>query len=448
MARPRFPALRELVTRALAGQVVRGARVCVGLSGGLDSMTLLDILWRLAPVKGWQLSALHVNHQLSAHADAWAAFCRRECRARGVPLVVRTVAVARGNSTEAAAREARHAVYRACGADHVLLAHHLDDQAETVLLRLARGAGVRGLAGMARARRAGAVNLVRPLLDVPRSRIEAYARRRRLNWITDDSNADTRYSRNHLRVEVLPRLARVAPAYRETLARAAANCAEGAQLLDELACLDAGDALAGDALALRTFAPLTPARRANLLRYFLRTQGARAPDRRALEEMLRQACATRTGARVAIPFGAHVLHVHAGGLHVAPRVAPPPAGFARAWRGERELAVDELHGVLTMVRARGDGIARERLRDARVEVRARAGGERLQLDPRRPRRPVKDLLRESGIAPWRRERLPFVWCDGKLAWVAELGVDHAFRATPGRAGMVPGWREVRDDAAD
>ena len=204
---------------ALATRVPARAKLAVGLSGGLDSMVLLDLMTRIAARHDWRLSAIHVNHQISRNADAWAAFCRRECRARGVPLKVVRVTVPRGNSLERAARDARYHAYQRCGATHLALAHHQDDQAETVLLRLLRGAGVRGMAAMPVMRGEGTLVIVRPLLHTPRSELEAYAREHKLNWITDDSNADTHYLRNFLRQDILPRIEARVPAWRVTLAQ-------------------------------------------------------------------------------------------------------------------------------------------------------------------------------------------------------------------------------------
>jgi tRNA(Ile)-lysidine synthase len=436
--------LPRRVAHLLAEHVAREAHLCVGLSGGVDSVVLLDVLVALAPAHRWRISALHVNHQLSPHAAEWVRFCRRLCRERGVPLRVVKVIVARGDSLEAAARDARYAAYRAQSAPHVVLAQHQDDQAETLLLQLLRGAGVKGLAAMPAARadtqRPG-LQVLRPLLGVTRRDIEAYAAHRDLRWIEDESNADTHYLRNFVRQDILPIVETRVPAYRATLARAAGQMAEAARLLDALALQDGADALTVDTLAvpvLAKLAALDEARARNLLRYFLASQGVRMPDARRLSEGLRQALDARMDARVSVSLGTHVLRRHRGMLHVVPQPLPPVA-FVRPWREERRVAIPELGGVLEMRRRRGTGIDLEKLLAKPVMLRARLGGERLQPDAARPRRPVKDLFQMQGVPAWQRDALPFLWSGERLVWVAGVGVDCAFQARGSAPGVLPQW---------
>src|SRR3990170_773233 len=210
----------------LGGLELRGQRVAVGLSGGVDSVVLLDLLRAAAPRHGFRLEAGHVHHGLSPRADQWVRFCRTLCRQWGVPLAVRRVKVEkRGRGLEAAARAARHAVFARHPAPVIALAHQLDDQAETVLLNLLRGAGVRGASAMPVAGRLGGKVLLRPLLAVPRREVLAYARARGLRWIEDESNRDAALTRNFLRLRVGPLLETRFARWRERLARAARHFA-------------------------------------------------------------------------------------------------------------------------------------------------------------------------------------------------------------------------------
>src|SRR5258706_5426929 len=197
-------------------------RVCVGLSGGVDSVALLHVLHCLKGKKKYSLRAVHVPHGLRPYAVESAGFCRRLCREWRVPLTIHRVKVTKaGRGLEAAARDARYEVFRKAPADFVALAHHLDDQAETVLMNLLRGAGLRGASGMPTRSSLGGKGLLRPLLEISRENIVAYARAHGLQWIEDESNADEALTRNFVRRRLGPLLEARFPAWKQSLARAA-----------------------------------------------------------------------------------------------------------------------------------------------------------------------------------------------------------------------------------
>lgn len=438
--------LAPRVRAALADAVPAGSRILVGLSGGVDSVVLLDLLRRLGARRRWRLSALHVNHQLQPAAADWARFCRGICREAAVPLRVTRVSVAAGNSLEGAARRARYEALLAQPADFIALAHNRDDQAETVLLHLLRGAGVRGLAGMRPAseppyagRSRGATRapcLLRPLLDVPRADIEQYAAHRRLAWIEDPTNASPDYARNFLRIEVLPVVAGRFPAYREALARAARHAGEAAELLDALARSDWAAAASGAGLSVTAVRSLSPARAKNLLACFLREHGIEVPSADRLEEALRQVTRARRDAAVSVEVGAAELRVHRGVVLLSPR-AGPVRGVERVWGGEPALELPELGCVLHMTRRTGAGLSVARLQAAPVTVRSRRGGERLRPHPNGPSRTVKNLLQEMRMPPWQRARVPFIYCGEELVCVPGVAMHGGYRAGPGEPGIVP-----------
>lgn len=463
---PTSSTLLARVTVVLKQHVQRGDRLVAALSGGVDSVVLFDLLRRVSKKLHFELAALHVNHQINPAAARWAAFCRALCKERGIKCTVVRVTVPRGNSLEAAARVARYRAFAALPANFIALAHNLDDQAETVLLQLLRGAGVKGLSAMPviriqdsgvriqrpkikKSQQAGKNTIpnpesrilhpaiLRPLLDVPRNEIVAYAHRRKLKWIEDDSNADPGFDRNFLRHQVLPMIAQRYPAYRKTLFRASRNFSEASALLDELAASDA--VLTADGLSLTGLRRLSAARAKNAVRFFLGVHGVVMPNAARLDECVRQILHASPRARMALNLGNHSLLRYADELRLVVKSGVSPAGYSCAWRGESALALSELGGILKMKKCRSAGISLERLRAAPVTVRVRQGGERFQTDARRPRRSLKNLLQEACIAPWLRARLPLVFSGSALVCVPGIGIDPAYRAARGEPGIEPIW---------
>jgi len=291
------------------------------------------------------------------------------------------------------------------------------------------------------ARRAGPT-LLRPFLALPGAALEAYARARGLAWVDDESNADVALRRNFLRHEIAPRLAGAFPGYPATLVRAAAHQAEAARLADELAALDACDALvvddaAGEMLDRGAFSQLAataPHRARNLLRWFLHRQGLRAPSAARLAAMQRQLARASDDARVRLAHDGVELGVHRGHIVVhAPAVAP----FALPWRGEMNLALP--HGTLEFTPTPGTGLATAVLAHGPIIVRPRAGGERIRLAGDRPRQALKRLLQSAGMPAWQRDALPLVWCGDALAAVPGIGVDIAFTAAADAPGCDVRW---------
>ena len=391
----------------LAPLNLRGKRLAVGLSGGVDSVVLLHVLHGLAPHFGYKLSAVHINHGLSPNAGDWQRFCSAFCHELGMPFKAVRVQVKRqGHGLEAAAREARRAAFMKAGADAIAFAHHLDDQAETVLFNLLRGAGLEGARGMPAIGTLGGRKLLRPLLDVPREEIRAYAAAHLLAWIEDESNEDEALTRNFIRRRVGPLLATRFPRWKENLARSARHFA------------DAGlDARA-------------------MLRAYLKQRGLRAPSEAKLVEMLKQLGGG--GSRVSVRHDGVDLRVFRGELKVL-KSGKEKVFKSLAWNGESRLALPGLDGELRFRRVRGQGIDSAQLKGKSVQIRLRSGGERLRIDARRPRRTLKNLFQEAGVPPWERERLPLIFCGDDLVWVPGLGVDAKYLSAGRAPGIVPDW---------
>jgi tRNA(Ile)-lysidine synthase len=255
-----------------------------------------------------------------------------------------------------------------------------------------------------------------------------------LTWIDDESNADARRARNALRHTILPALREVAPQAATTLARAALHQAEAARLLDELAQQDAESAIDGSTLRRDALVLLAPQRARNLLRWFLRCQGLPAPSSARLAAMLDQLRGAREDSVVRLAHAGVEIGVHKGRIALHPA---EPMRFDVPWCGEALLALP--HGTLVFGHAEGAGVDAKRLTSTPVRVRSRAGGERFQIAPNRPRRALKSVLRETGIPAWDRHGLPLIFCGEALAAVAGVGIDAAFRTEPAQPGVTIAW---------
>ena len=421
-----------------------GERVCVALSGGMDSMVLLHALWRLTQTGGLgaRLSALHVHHGISPLADAWADFCRDACARWGIALRVARVTVPHhsGEGLEGAARRLRYEVFAQTEADYLALAHHRDDQAETVLLRLLRGGGVAGAAGMSTLRpQTPGPLLARPLLPVRRAAIASYAKAHELQWVEDESNEDRRLRRNFLRHEILPPLEQKFPGSGAALARAAGHFAEAAVLLSELAALDKqAVSAASGRIDVAAFTHLSPERARNLLRYAWGKAGFQMPDAGWIDEAQKQLARAHAAPEILLTRPDGELRVYRGELYLLPHSEPPDEPLP--WSGQETLPW--AGGRLYFAESTGQGLKRDALAGKTALLMARSGGERLQPNPRRPRRALRKLLQESAIPPWERERLPLLWIDGCLAWAAGIGCDASFACAPGEAGILPRWEAL------
>ncbi len=395
----------------------------IAFSGGLDSTVLLHLLASLSKTQPLPpLHAVHVHHGLQAVADAWPDHCHSVCKALGVPLEVVNVQVPAGASVERAAREARYAAFEALlHSNEVLLTgQHRDDQAETLLFRLLRGAGVRGLSAMPRQRPLGQGYLLRPLLDVSRAELQAYATQQGLNWIEDPSNDDHRYARNFLRQRVFPVLTEQWPQASATLARSAAHLSEAQGLLDDLARIDLDRAItpcAFDWLGLRSLelAPLralSPARQRNALSHWLVSMTT-LPDSDHWSgwDSLRDAA---DDARPIWRLAGGELH-RAGGRvwWLSDRWLRPAAGPVEWTLTAQALTLPD-NGTVAL-----DG----KMPDGPLCVRYRQGGEAMML-PGRGHRDLKRLLNESGVPAFARGRLPLLYRNEQLLAVAGLpGLD-------------------------
>ncbi|MEN0038844.1 MAG: tRNA lysidine(34) synthetase TilS [Cellvibrio sp.] len=383
-----------------------GAIWWVGFSGGLDSTVLLHALAQLhLPV---HLRALHINHQISPNADAWQAQCADFCARYAIPFHAEKVRVENtGKGIEDAARAARYKVFEKNIAPHDVLftAHHANDQAETLLLRLMRGTGPRGLGAMAAMRALGAGSLVRPLLHFTREQLEAYAHAHRLVWVDDESNLDDDYDRNFLRNQVMPLLQNRWPKFRHKWQQTAELCAQQESLVEEIAHEDLLRVApiierVGQSIDLDIFSSLSAVRQQNLLRYWLRLLNHSTPEQLHWQQIEQQLLHGREDAQAQVNWGDVSLRVYQKRLYALPLRLP-----------EMTLQFKLLDV---------DSKPRLKINLPDVQIRYREGGERCRPAGRAHSQTLKKLLQEYALEPWLRDKVPLVFSGANLVAVGDL----------------------------
>jgi tRNA(Ile)-lysidine synthase len=412
----------------------------------VDSAVLLDLLVRDSKREPRTVSAVHVHHGLSPNADRWAQACERFCAERGVALDVVRVNVDRRAKAglEAAAREARYAVYAKRHEPFVALAHHLDDQAETVLLQLLRGTGLKGVAAMPPMRPlAGSkVTIYRPLIALSRDAIMEYARGARLTWVDDESNASVVHDRNYLRHEIAPRLEGRFPGWRESFGRFARHASEADGLLAAQAALDG----AGNRGTLTLSAGLPAARRANALRNFLAAQALAMPTERRLAEMARQLYDARDDARVRVEHDGAIITRHRGAALVERLAARAGDSWRVEWHGEKRLDLGEGRGHVQFTSAKGTGIDATLIDEGEWSFMPRRGGEKIRISTKGRTRTLKNLLQEHSVPALRRDHLPLLFRGSELVWVPGVGIATQFACGPRAQGLLPRWAVAGESA--
>ncbi len=422
-----MPFNRETFDAALGTAVAAGAsrRFVVALSGGLDSTVVLHALVSSSVAEA--VRVIHVDHGLHPDSPTWRAHCRRICEDLRVDFSDAVVqAKARpGESPEEAARTARYGRLHleTAGGETILTGHHADDQLETVLLQLFRGAGPAGLAGMPALARFGRGWLCRPVLGFRRAELATWARERELTWLEDPSNREIGYDRNFLRHEVLPAVERRWPSAALSALRSASHCAEAVELMGALADADLGDLSRDGRPVVSALAGLNSPRQRNVLRRWLSRNGLVAPDTTRMESILRDVIGARADASPEVRWSGGAVRryrdrlfaLDPGTLEILARTPK-----ALDWTVPGPLPLGAGLGRLRILPAVGRGLSPHWLDGGPLAVRFRAGGEEIRPAGRGCTRSVKKLMQEAGIPPWWRSHIPLVWRGDRLLSVADL----------------------------
>lgn len=419
---------------------VHSTHYLVAYSGGLDSQVLLHLCYRLKlPVR-----AVHVHHGLQTQADAWADHCAQVCAQLGIELTqLRVNATAcNGDSPEDAARKVRYEALAGelKAGECMLTAHHADDQSETVLLQLMRGAGAAGLAAMPETKVFAAGWHCRPLLMYARSDILHYAQTQDLHWIEDPSNANTDFDRNLLRQTVLPLLQQRWPAVAHSISCSAQLQQESLELNQALARIDlaAVSSLDANVLSITALQRLNRTRQLNLLRYWLRLRAGRPPSRNVLLELVDTVLMAAAETSPLVQWRDYELRRYQQQLYLLPAMQEDYTGLDLAWDGKASVAIGE-HLLVRAVMPHSRGLDM-RLLDHKLSLRFRRSGERLQVRGKAHHQDLKKLMQAAGIPPWQRGRIPLLYIDDELACVCGYWLAEPFTAKTDS----PGWLPVYD----
>ncbi len=439
---PKQPSLLNVVDKAFVSLTESHKKIksmTVALSGGVDSVVLLHLLHSLQKKHRFILNATHVHHGLSKHADKWVKFCEKLCRDLSVPLDVHYVKLPQKKSLgiEAEARQLRYEKLLQSKSDLVVLAHHADDQAETFLLQLIRGAGVKGLSSMAHfddARR-----LWRPLLNTSRIDIESYAKQQKLKWIEDESNQNIDFDRNFIRSKVLPILKNRFNHIIKVISRSSSHLAEAQHLLDDLAKLDIKKHLKSNKykhiLQVKSLNKLSLTRAKNVLRYWLEMNDQLMPSKDLLDELLRQVLTAKKDAELKIELSKNYeIRRYKDEIYIVRKNQNRQKNYEIIWNGESEINLPNGHK-LTFKKVKGKGMALSKLKNKKLKITNRQGKQSLKLHSNRPTKSLKNLFQESNIPPWIRVDLPLIFIDQDLVFVPHLGMSSVMKSKGAEKGL-------------
>jgi len=410
------------------------AQLAVAFSGGLDSTVLLHATIKAHGKKN--VYAFHVHHGIQKEADQWQAHCKAVTKKLGCHFDTRNVKLNKQSNVESQARNLRYdALTEMCQAHKIqdlLLAHHLDDQAETVLIQLMRGAGLPGLSAMPQVKSKELIHLWRPFLNMRRKDLEIYAKEHQLTWIEDPSNQDESYRRNAIRKSILPTLEKFQEGAIENLSRSAKHLGEAQELLNQLADIDLGLMEGKEGLSKTNLIRLyktSQARATNALRRWLSKNGLAYPSEERLTAWWSELQQTRPDSKLQWDHDQQVI---------------------RLWRGHLTITQDssstEVMGEWTFkkvpVNSKKPGIAKDRFEKAKkkglINTMAREGGEKFKVDSKRPRRSLKNLYQEAAIPPWQRD-VPLLYIGEELVAVAGIGISADWQTTEGPR-ISPEWQ--------
>ena len=414
--------------------------ILMGFSGGLDSSVLIHLLSQMRAKLNFKLKAIHVHHGLSSSADDWLNFCKEKCKLLDIEFHSEKVKINEKTSLgiEGEARKLRYKAIKETQKDIVALGHHQNDQAETLMLQLLRGAGLKGLAAMPEfdSKR----KFWRPLLNIKKDTLEKYAKDKKIEYIDDESNQDINFDRNFIRKKVLPLIESRYPSSIETMSRSAINISEGHHLNELVALDDSKSVMSDDGkyLFITDLKSLPKIRAINLIRWWLSFNNLLMPSRRNIDELYKQILLIKrdTSLNLKISDDASI-RAYNNKLFIV-SLDINPSKFDLKWSGQEELYLPN-KTKLQFIKIKEGGLSLSKLGVKTLRVRSRTGGEKLKPFSDQPSRSLKYLFQTADIPIWERGQIPLIFAKNQLVAVPNLAIQHKYKSIKGEEGYQINW---------
>ena len=430
------------------------SRIAVAFSGGLDSSVLLHSLVSIPEFKE-KVFAIHVNHGLSPNSKSWIKHCDKFCSGLGVNFIPLTIELENSKTNENILRQARYEAFFSClkKGDVLCTAHHQDDHIETILFRILRGTGIKGLAGIEKYSQMEGIDLIRPLISYSKKDLLDYADKFEVNWIEDESNEDLSISRNFIRKKVIPNLKNDNwPEYKNSISYLSSKAKEANEILDEIAYLDlklcASESL--DRLSILKIKELSHARAMNVLFTWLGINTHLGVSNKLTDQVYKSIILASESSNPVVTFGkkgqkgSFQIRRFNNFLHHLPLTETETLSNKKVWKWNSDDPLELPTGTLSMQVALGKGISTQ-LTEPGISIKGRIGGERCKPEGRSKSQKLKKLFQEYGVPPWVRDRIPLVYVGDQLAAVSDLWVCEEFVAKKDERGIVLSWTDSIDN---
>lgn len=419
----------ELIESSLAQHNKPFVHVYIGYSGGVDSHVLLHLCANTPSLYG-KVTAVYIHHGLQNEADAWAEHCKNTARNLDIDFMLLHVdaSAKTGESPEEAAREARYAAFKTLltADDALLIGQHRDDQLETVLLQLFRGAGLRGLSGIPESITLGLGTVLRPLLTVGKNEIDQYAQDQQLHWVEDPSNQKNEYDRNFLRNQVIPLIRQRWESCDKTVSRSARHCSE-AQIIVSAVAEELFYPVFNRATRTLSIAQLLvhkSTRQQLIIRHWFHKLGLKMPSLCFLERVQHEVITAKEDSDPILEGQGYVIRRYRDNLYCLKQSNQEPPQDTEWLHDESSIALTSHHTLSYQMSSAG--ILQEQWQKAKVTIKFRSGGEKIRLPKRKENHTLKKLFQEAGIPPWERDLIPLIYMNGKLAAVGDLWISADF----------------------